>query len=151
MRGKLILALALAISVAGCGRVAESRFNPINWFGQSRTSETSAAQTQTAVPLVNQIITLRAEKVPGGAIVRATGLPQRQGYFDGQLVAENGGKPVEGVLSYRFTISAPYVQTASGPPRSREVVVGLFVSDQSLEGVRQIRVSAATNALVVRR
>ncbi len=151
MRGKLILAVILAISVTGCGRVAESRFNPINWFGTSRAAQASATQARPSVPLVSQIVSLRAEKVPGGAIIRATGLPTRQGYFDGQLVAENGGVPVKGVLSYQFTISPPIEATLSGPQRSREVVVGLFVSDQSLEGVKQIRVSGATNALIVRR
>lgn len=152
MTGKLILAVVLTISVAGCARVEESRFNPINWFGKSRTSEASvaAAQARATVPLVGQIVTLRAKKVPGGAIIRATGLPARQGYYDGQLVAENRGVPVKGVLSYQFTISAPFEATRTGPPRSREVIVGLFVSDQKLEGVRQIRVSGATNALVVR-
>ena len=151
MRGKLILAVTLAISVAGCGRVAESRFNPINWFGKSRAAEISATQGQPSTPLVNQIVSLRAEKVPGGAIIRATGLPPRQGYFDGELAPENRGVPVKGVLSFQFTIAAPFEATPSGPPQSREVVVGLFVSDQTLEGVKQIRVSAATNALIVRR
>lgn len=147
------MALAGVATLAGCARVSESRLNPLNWFGKSESAEVvTATQTDTDPRrLVSQVVTLRAEPVPGGAIIRATGLPQIQGYYDGALVPLNGGVPVNGVLNYEFRASAPDVQTRSGPERSREVIVGLFVSDQSLAGVSQIRVSAASNALIVRR
>ncbi|MFN3146301.1 MAG: hypothetical protein ACE368_14195 [Paracoccaceae bacterium] len=60
-------------------------------------------------------------------------------------------KPVDGVLEYQFRISAPVGATPSGPPQSREVIVARFLSEQTLRGVRTIRVSGATNALVTRR
>jgi hypothetical protein len=127
--------------------------NPLNWFGKSESAEVVTATQADTDPrrLVSQVVALRAEPVPGGAIIRATGLPQIQGYYDGALVAVNGGVPVDGVLNYEFRASSPDMQTRSGPERSREVIVGLFVSDQTLVGVRQIRVSAASNALIVRR
>lgn len=153
MTGRIILALAAVATIAGCGRVAESRLNPLNWFGSSEKAEVVTAENPNADPraLMAQVKTLRVESVPGGAIIRATGLPQVQGYFDGALVPLNGEVPENGVLNYEFRASSPVTQTRSGPPQSREVLVGLFVSDQTLQGVRQIRVSGASNALIVRR
>ncbi|MDJ0628839.1 MAG: hypothetical protein QNJ44_11315 [Rhodobacter sp.] len=152
MFGRLIWALVLVATVAGCSRVAESRFNPFNWFG--RSEQATAVTTNPNAdprPLIGQVIALRVEQVPGGAIVRATGLPNRQGYFDGALVPLNRELPQDGVLSYQFRISAPFQPTRVGTPQSREVLVGRFVSEQTLQGVRQIRVSGAANALAVRR
>ncbi|MCG6903970.1 MAG: hypothetical protein LJE68_14945 [Rhodobacter sp.] len=153
MTGRIILALMVVGTLANCSRVAESRLNPFNWFGRSERTQVVVASNPNADPrkLVAQIITLRVEKVPGGAIVRATGLPTRQGYYDGELLPVVAENAPEGVLSYEFRISPPLEQTRVSTQQSREVVVALFVSEQSLAGVRQIRVSAASNALVVRR
>jgi len=153
MTRRIILALAGVAALAGCATVKESRLNPLNWFGKSESAEvvTTTQASSDPRPLVAQVVTLRAEPVPGGAIIRATGLPQIQGYYDGALVPVNGGVPVNGVLNYEFRASSPEDQTRSGPERSREVIVGVFVSEQSLNGVNQIRVSGASNALVVRR
>ena len=144
------MAVMLVATIAGCARVTESRLNPFNWFGRSENAEVVVATDPNQDPrgLVAQIVTLRVEKVPGGAIIRATGLPPNQGYYDGDLLfvsAENG------VRNYEFRASPPRTQTRVSTQQSREVVVGLFVSEQSLSGVRQIRVSGASNALVVRR
>lgn len=152
MTGRIILTLMLVATVAACARVQESRLNPFNWFGRSeRSNVVVTAENADPRRLVAQVITLWVEPVPGGAIIRATGLPQRQGYYDGALLPVRGAAPEPGVLSYEFRISAPLEQTRISTQRSREVVVGRFVSDQTLEGIRQIRVSAATNALAVRR
>jgi hypothetical protein len=43
------------------------------------------------------------------------------------------------------------MQTNVGPQVSREVIVGTFLSEQQLAGVRLIQVSGATNALSIRR
>lgn len=152
MTGRIILALMVVVTVASCSRVAESRLNPFNWFGRSERA-TVLTTNPNADPrrLVPQIITLRVEQVPGGAIIRATGLPPRQGYYDGALLPVGREVAVNGVLSYEFRASAPLTQTRTSTQQSREVIVGRFVSDQTLNGVRQIRVSAAGNALVVRR
>ena len=97
------------------------------------------------------MVSLRVEQVPGGAIIYATGLPPRQGYFDGELIPVGREAANNGVLNYEFRNSAPFEQTRVSTRQSREVIVGRFVSEQTLNGVRQIRVSGATNALSVRR
>jgi len=154
MSGRVFITLAVVATLAGCAQVAESRFNPLNWFGRSTQVETAVAgpgQPGDARNLVAQITTLRIEQVPGGAIIRATGLPATQGYFDGELVPIGREVADNGVLSYQFRISPPFAQTRVSTTQSREVVVGLFVSTQTLTGVREIRVNGAQNALSVRR
>ncbi len=152
MAGRLIVAVVLVATLAGCGAISESRLNPVNWFGRSRTVETDTTNVAADPrPLIGQLTDLRLEKVPGGAIVRATGLPPRQGYFDAELVPLNGGTPVDGVLAYQFRVSPPFETTPPGTPQSREVIVGLFVTDQTLAATRTVQVSAETNALAVRR
>lgn len=147
--------LAILLMLAGCSRVAESRFNPLNWFGGA-SEEARAASVVPDVPadgrrLIQQVVSLRIERTPGGAIVHATGLPERQAYYDAELVPVAGERAIEGVLEYQFRISPPTAATPSGPPQSREVVVARFVTEQTLAGVRTIRVVGATNALVTRR
>ena len=153
MTGRFIIALMLVATIAGCARVSESRLNPFNWFGRSEKAEVSVNTGENVDPrgLVSQVIALRVEQVPGGAIIRATGLPTRQGYYDGVLLPVGREAANEGVLSYEFRASAPYQQTRVSTQQSREIIVGRFVSEQTLDGVRQIRVSGASNALVVRR
>jgi hypothetical protein len=152
MAGRSIVAVVLVATLAGCGAMSESRLNPMNWFGRTTAVETDTTNVaEDPRPLVSQLTDLRLEKVPGGAIVRATGLPPRQGYFDAALVPMNGGVPVDGVLAFQFRVAPPLEPTAPGTPQSREVIVGLFVTDQTLAATRTVRVSAAGNALAVRR
>ncbi|MBV0911738.1 hypothetical protein [Anianabacter salinae] len=154
MRTTILLASLLVMIVAGCS--SGSRLNPRNWFGGSeavtnpdlRRADIAA---QDPRPLVNQVTAFAVEQVPGGAILRATGLPVRQGYFDGELIPVADERPIDGILSYQFRINPPVTTTAQGPQPSREVIVARFVSDQTLEGVSQIQVVAAQNALGTRR
>ena len=150
-----LIALTLIFAVAGCSGVRESRLNPFNWFGRAEPVQ-AAPVVQRQVPAdgrlpVQQITALRIEKVPAGAIVHATGLPPRQGYFDVALVPINAGVAESDVLTLQLRATPPFAATRTGTPQSREVLVGLFVSEQTLEGVSQIRVLAETNALAVRR
>lgn len=152
MTSRIILALMVVFTIASCSRVAESRFNPFNWFGRSEKTEVVTTNAYADPrPLVAQVVSLRVEQVPGGAIIHSAGLPTRQGYYDGVLLPVGPEGAVNGVLSYQFRASAPLNQTRVSTQPSREIIVGRFVSEQTLAGVREIRVSAAVNALVVRR
>lgn len=157
MSRRLIAAICLIGLSAGCARVSESRLNPFNWFGGSRevqSIEPAEGYDPVAAdprPLMDQVTQFAVERRPGGAVLRATGLPPTQGYWDGELLALNDGEPVDGVLEYRFVAAPPATPSRVSTQRSREVVVGAWLSDQDLAGVREIRVTAARNARAARR
>jgi len=127
----------------------------MNWFGGSKeerlasTPEAQAARDPR--PLVDQVIEMGVDRVPGGAIVRATGLPSRQGFWDADLVALSGGPDKSGVLTYEFRIFPPLASTLQGTPPSREVTAAVFLSGQDLEGVRTIVVRGTSNQRSARR
>lgn len=155
MRLPITLLLITALSIAGCGRIRDSRINPFNWFGRSAPGPAAVAVAQSAPDdgrlLVAEVSALQVTAQPGGAIIRATGLPPTQGWWQADLVATNGGVPVDGVLSYRFTISAPLAQTRVSTPQSREVTAAVFVSNRDLEEVRTISVQGSTGSRSARR
>lgn len=157
MARALIATVLILGMAAGCARIADSRVNPFNWFSRSTSAPTLApaegydAFARDSRPLVDQVTDLVIERTPGGAVIRATGLPPRQGHYNGDLVSLSDGEPVNGVLEYQFRLIPPPGATRVSTVASREVVVGLFVSDQSLEGVREIRVVAQENSRAARR
>ncbi|PRX32752.1 hypothetical protein SAMN05216257_10624 [Meinhardsimonia xiamenensis] len=143
----------LALSLGGCVQ-GLGRLNPLNWFGQAEEVTVDAVEAETVRdprPLVERVVALEIARRPGGAIVTARGLPPTQGWWAAELVPLGDELPVAGTLAYEFRIAPPPVAKRVGPPRSREVVVARFVSDEKLEGVRAIQVRGRTNALVARR
>ena len=142
-------ALTLTMALSGCGFSA--KLNPFNWFGRSREVPQEAVAEAPADPrgLVADVVSMTVEPYPGGAIVRATGLPPTQGYWSAELVAQ----PVtdKGVLVLEFRIAPPVVNQPAGAPRTREVVAAISLSDIRLEPVREIVVQGASNARSSRR
>lgn len=176
MRIFLSLLVVSSLALAGCSGWRDSRANPSNWFGSSEPRRVvKADSTEEVNPLipertgifdkspedesyegtpVDQVTALSIERTPGGAIVRATGLPLRQQAFDARLVTEGDEgdepKPVDGVLT--FELSAVQSRTApQGSERTRRLHVARFVSDQTLAQTRAIRVVGARNERVSRR
>lgn len=154
MTRRLTAALAVLALVAGCASVRDSRINPLNWFGRSAETRAAApvgraAPTDPREP-VAQVIAMAVEPRPGGAILRATGLPPTQGHWDAALVPD---PPAEGSteLVYRFLVQPPPVPRPAGTPVSREITVAVFLSDFRLEGIRRITVAGAGNARTVTR
>ena len=147
--------VAMTLTLADCGRIRESRFNPFNWFGHSRATAQAAATTPTEKSdgrqLIPQVTTLNVEKVQGGAIIRAAGLPPTQGWWDAELVAENRGRPTDGVLTYRFLVFQPTDATRVSTPQSRELTVATFMSDIKLADVIKIIVQGESNSLTSKR
>ena len=146
-----LLLLTLCATLAGCGGFRESRLNPFNWFGRSEPRETVVVQDQAQArnPLVETVVGLVVEPIPGGAIVRARGLTPTQGYWAAELVEVETEQ--EGVLVYEFRILPPAGAADVNTPRSREVDVAVYVSDFKLGSVREIVVQGATNARSARR
>ena len=172
MRKTLPIILAATLVVGACATVRESRLNPFNWFGQSRSAPVT--QTENTNPLIpkggglfsnkraedvvyegrpfEQVTNLTIERIPGGAIIRATGLAARQGIYAVQLTPENEEElAVDGVLTYRLEGVRPNSTTAIGTKPTREVIAARRVTDQHLAGVRLIRVEGQLNAQVSRR
>lgn len=151
MKTPIATLMISALLVTGCA----TKMNPFNWFKRS-TNET---RVEKVVPgeevdyrgLVSQVTELQIEKTNGGAIIRATGLPPSQGFWDAELVAQNDEVPVNGVLTYEFKIEKPFEFKRASTPTSREVVVGHFVSNSKLNGVSSIRVLGALNQRSSRR
>ncbi|MHC0052999.1 hypothetical protein [Actibacterium sp. D379-3] len=155
MKTPLLAALSAVLVLSACDTVRNSRANPFNWFGGSTEDTVTADIPGTTIiddrPQVDQVTGLSVDKVPGGAVVTAIGLPPRQGYWAAELLAENDGKPVDGVLTYQFLAYPPATATTTGSEPSREVTAGTFVSDQSLANVTTIVVKAARNQRSSRR
>jgi len=144
------------LAVAGCGgsrSTSVSSANPFNWFGRNK-DKTDIVEMERAVdprPVVAEVTRMKVDRLPGGAIVHAFGLPETQGYYEGELVPLNGELPDKGVLTYEFRIIPPATREPAGTTQSREVVIGHYLSDQTLQGVRQIRILAQKNSKSARR
>ena len=95
MRATLPLLLRTALATTGCARLADSRINPLNWFGSSQSSSvTPTGELRPLVPAnrttkvtdergaIAQVSALRIERTPDGAIMRATGIASTQGQFN---------------------------------------------------------------------
>ncbi len=152
MRLPLTAALVALTVLSACGGLRDSRLNPFNWFGRSEPAE--QVQTQAAKPadpraLVDQVLTMAVESYPGGAIVRATGLPPTQGYWEAELVA----RPLDenGVLVLDFHVFPPKAAAGVVNQQSREITVAYNLSDIKLQGISEIVVQGAGNARSSRR
>jgi hypothetical protein len=165
LRTVTVLVVSTAL-LAGC----QSRLNPFNWFGGS-TPAPAAQTTQEVNPLIptrtgifgarraeeavylggpiEAVTELSVERVPGGAIIRASGVTLLQGVYDVRLTPANDDEvPVNGVLTYRLEgVQNPQV-TAQGTAASREVVAARKVTDNMLRGVNTIRVEGLQNARI---
>jgi hypothetical protein len=147
-----IAAFAGLLMLSACGGFSQSNWNPVNWFGGSDevvvVQTTEDGQPVDPRPLVDQVLSMEVERFPGGAIVRATGLPPTQGFWDGQLVAQ----PIEdGRLTLRFILYPPQEPSRISTQQSREVVVALSLSNRQLQDIREIIVQGAQNARSSRR
>ncbi len=149
MPRSLLVAMALMLTLTACGAIRESRLNPLNWFGRAQaTAPVSLATPGTGSDpraLVQQIVSLSVEPLPGGAIVRATGLPPTQGYWRGDLIPRD--VDADGRLVFDFRIVPPPQPARVSTPFSREVTVASYLSDQKLAGIRTIIVQGELNAL----
>lgn len=155
MKTPLLSALVAATLLGGCSTISESRLNPFNWFGKSKSEPTVEVPAYTdprrLQPLVTEVTEMRVERAPGGAIVHAVGLPPIQGFWAAGLIEAELDDPQDGVLVLDFIVEPPYQRYPAGTERSRELTAALFLSDQSLAGIRTVVVRGKTNQRSARR
>lgn len=158
MQKPLIAALALLVTLSACGGVRESRLNPFNWFGRSEARASSSRENAEKFvrpgdqrPLVDQVISMAVEQTPEGAILRATGLPPTQGYWDAELVRYEGEGAPAGVLVFDFRLSPPFYRKDVGREYTREVVVAKMLTLNDLAGISRIVVRGARTERSARR
>ena len=145
---RVILALAIVTSLAACG----TRLNPFNWFGGDREERVRVVETEGVPadprPLVAEVVALNVDATPQGAIIRAMGRPQTQGFWQADLVEV---ERTENSLVYEFRVIPPVGAAAVSTPQSREVITGLQLSSFELAGIRTITVIGAANRRSVNR
>jgi hypothetical protein len=166
MNKPLSVLVLSALVLGGCG-FKESNYNPYNWYGES-TSEPVAVpegdnplspQRRASIfraekdtnyygQFVGEVSEMLIERRPGGAIIRATGIVNRQGFYDVRLV-QNEAETTETVATYDF--KAMQLRGNVGTEASRSVTVAVWLTDNQLAGVREIRVKAARNVRSSRR
>ncbi|MCC5987248.1 MAG: hypothetical protein JJT95_06160 [Pararhodobacter sp.] len=78
----LVVLLAAALVLAGCGQVRDSRANPFNWFGGSSAGPQlgEIRPRDDSRPLVAQVTALSVEPTSSGALVSAEGLVPTPGW-----------------------------------------------------------------------
>ncbi|MFP4043670.1 MAG: hypothetical protein ACLFTP_03745 [Rhodosalinus sp.] len=165
MRASVTGLLAVTLVVAGCATIRDSRLNPGNWFGPSREVVVTEPDGNPLIPRrsalsrpeqayegrpIDRITDLTIEPLPGGAVLRASGVAARQGPYAVQLTPVEEASTDE-VLVFTFDRLLPGRNTPVGPERTRVAEVATRLSDLDLEGVRMIRVEAARNARELRR
>ena len=149
----MVTAVVTAVVLAGCGRVSESRLNPFNWFGGDR--ETVAATPDTAAEirddvLIAQVLNLKVEPTPGGAIISSLGLASTQGFWEAVLVPVDTDDDTTG-LTFEFRVKQPVTTATIGANAAREVLAGTFLSTQTLGSARTITIVAGQNRRTVSR
>lgn len=159
MKVLFVAGLMATVALAGC----QSRLNPAHWswFERSASEPTLAPKEGYPSdvdprPRVSQVVSMQVDRTQGGAIVTAVGLPPTQAYWEAALIPTykgDGGKVAakDGVIQLEFLAVPPFQHRREGTRISRELSAGIFLSDQSLEGVREIRVVGQNNQRSSRR
>lgn len=168
MRKFLPVVLIAAIGLSGCGYVRDSRLNPFNWFGQSSSRPATPQEVESTNPLIPKRSTfarkpdqdlrqpiaglenMTVERIPGGAIIRVTGVAAQTGAYDVELRPEGDGEPVDGVARYVMVAYQAPGGTA-GPIQTRRVTAAARLSNIELTNVSSIEVISASNVLTSRR
>ena len=149
MLRRLVLTGLVCVTVTGCARIAESRLNPMNWFGRSQAVAAQPQEIRPLVPegrrvvtvdqrvLIDTVTDVRIERMPDGAIIRATGYGATGGSYNAELVLESADG---GNLVYAFRVMPS--NTAGG----RRVTVATVLTNSELAATRSVTVRGATGA-----
>lgn len=170
MRSFAILLVVSSLLLSACSGWRDSRINPTNWFGKSRSQPVSAPSPENTNPLIpervgifrkdkrevyagtllSEVTDVVVERTSTGGIVRVTGQSRLQGAHDIRLTSDTDGEPVDGVLTFSLKALQPNDQGV-GSKAARTVRVGRYVSSDVLAQTTTIRVIAERNVRTTRR
>jgi len=151
--GVMLVLGACAGGNSGGSAGSLGNLNPFNWFRGAEQAPTAPASllprrgravVVDSRPMIDQITALSVEKTTTGAIVRATGLAEAQGFYQAGLVVVDSARPDD--LTLQFRARPPGQTKAIGPPHLRELVVGYTLSAEQVRGIRRIHVVAMRNS-----
>jgi hypothetical protein len=170
MRLLMTTLMISTLTLSACG-FRDSRANPANWFGNSRSQPVDIDQNVDTNPLIpqnesaglfssfsdqtdlytgtpiDQVTELVIERVPGGAVVRATGVSDYDGPFGVRLTPTSDvSDPTDGIMSYTFEAERPRDAGRTTSTRVRTVTAAVRLTDKQLARIKTIRVDAARNA-----
>ena len=154
MKRTVVSLLVVAVSVSACGSIRDSRMNPLNWFGESRSQAPTLGQISDTIDnraLVARISGLSVENTSSGAIVRAEGQTPSAGWWDAELIPENFGRPVDGVLTFRFVAAAPREPVPGTSEALRTLTAAYALSQAQLDVTSSIVVTGGENSRRARR
>lgn len=161
-----ILGCAMLLA-AGCGRMGDSRMNPLGWFRGSNQPTTLApeggyptASTDGRVGLA-QVTGAKWEPLYEGRLLVVTGLPATKGWWKVALVTEVPMPPgritadATGVLRLRLVGNPPVAGSAEARmaphPASDTVTAAMTLSNAAMANIREVVITGAGNAVTLRR
>ncbi|TKZ20751.1 hypothetical protein FAP39_09495 [Shimia litoralis] len=163
MKHTLGVLLVVTMALGAC----QSRWNPVNWFGDSEEIAVPEGEINPLIPEKSQLVTrpeavygglpvykvtdVKIEKTAGGAIIRVAGVAAVQGVHTVKLQPPSEGQNTKGVLVYNLLAIHPRPAPGVGTEQSREIHVAHSLTEQQLAGISTIKIVAANNARQVRR
>lgn len=141
-------ALVALLALTACSNWGQSKVNPTNWFSGAQADAVVPVATRLPSdprPLVSQLLSMQIEDHTTGVIVRATGLPPTQGYWNAELVAQPVDDKGKLVLEFHLVAAAPGSPVVN--QRSREITVAYDVTAYQLRSITSIEVRSASNSM----
>lgn len=155
MKTPVMALVCAALVLGGCGGLRDSRINPRNWFGESRQAARPDLGRMSSTidnrPMVPEVSTLQIERTSSGAIIRAEAVMPVAGWWDAELLTENFGRPVDGVLTLRFVAAAPRQPVAAASPAARSITAVYTLNQADLDTIAEVVVVGEGNARRIRR
>jgi hypothetical protein len=144
-------ALVALLTLTACSNWGQSKVNPTNWFSGAQANAVVPVATQLPSdprPLVSKLLSMQLENHSTGVIVRATGLPPTQGYWNAELVAQPVDDKGKLVLEFHLVPPAPGAPVIN--QRSREITVAYDVTAYQIRSITSIEVRSASNSMTKR-
>ncbi|MDO5648011.1 hypothetical protein [Paracoccus sp. (in: a-proteobacteria)] len=161
----LPLMLIAATALSGCGRMGDSGWNPLGWWGSRSTAPQTLApeggyrDQSDRRPGVPQVLAARWQPSTEGRLLVVQGFAPVKGYSNAALVTaapQPGGRmapDADGVLRLRFVALPPAEGTPTLPatPATDTITVAQSLSHVQLSRITAVEIMGAANTISIRR